>query len=324
MKKIIIFALPLFFLLTLLPLDVATAQSTNPLGFVTCNGPDCSACNLVSMINNLIRWLFGFIFLLFSVLMIKAGFGLVTSGGSQSALDAAKSSFQNAIIGLIIVMAAWLMVDTIMRGLVGGGATGVAAGNIINGWGPWSQVQCQVQTAPGAAPAPAPGTPSTPGGTTPGGSVASGCATCTAIPSTIPLNSSPCASGYTCQIRPDMASRLTAANLATNGLRVSEAWPPTGYSTSDPTGVHASSCHGNATCVDVSFNQNTPSAAQVNGFIQNASANQLTAQYEVSTVERAQQLRNAGVTNVIVVAGINREHFSVYMCDVDGTARACR
>ncbi len=110
------------------------------LGFVTCNGTDCSACHLADLANILIKWLFGIFFLVFAGLMTIAGFGLVTSGGNQSALEAAKSKFTNAIIGLIIMMAAWLIVDTIMRGLM---KTGDGS---IDGWGPWSEVKCMRQT----------------------------------------------------------------------------------------------------------------------------------------------------------------------------------
>lgn len=128
------------FILVLAPLDTANAVPYG--GFLTCDGTDCSFCNLIDMVNGIVVWLFGIIFLIFAVLLLVAGFGLVTSGGNQTALDAAKTKFQNAIIGLIIVMASWLLIDTIMRGLVGSGPT---AGQ-ISGWGPWAEVQCQLQT----------------------------------------------------------------------------------------------------------------------------------------------------------------------------------
>lgn len=131
-----------FFLALLLILSPSVASAVAFGGFVTCEGAGCSACNLVDMINIIIKWLLGFVFVIFAVLMTSAGFGLVTSGGNQSALDEAKSKFQNAIVGIIIIMAAWLIVDTVMKGLLSGGA------GVISGWGPWSEVQCQVQRAP--------------------------------------------------------------------------------------------------------------------------------------------------------------------------------
>ncbi len=136
------------FILLLLP-NIAPAQAA----LVSCSGLDCSICNLVDMANTGIIGLLGFIFMIFAVLMTIAGFGLVTSGGNQSALDAAKKKFQNAIIGLLIVMAAWLFVDTIMHTLLkGNGDLTVFNTGSYSGWGPWSDVQCIPMTETVPAP----------------------------------------------------------------------------------------------------------------------------------------------------------------------------
>ncbi len=115
--------------------------------FAGCSGPDCSACNIVDLTNGLIQWLIGFLFILFAIIMAYAGFGLVTSGGNGHALDEAKGRFTNAVIGLIIVLAAWLIVDTIMRGLVGRpNAEGmISTGGEVSGWLFWSEVRCAEQ-----------------------------------------------------------------------------------------------------------------------------------------------------------------------------------
>jgi hypothetical protein len=113
-----------------------------------CTGVDCSACNVVDMANGLINWLIGILFVVFGVLMAIAGVKLVTSGGNHHALDEAKSSFTNAIIGFIIILSAWLIVDTIMRGLVGRpGQAGFIPNGAVSGWLFWSEVECQTQSA---------------------------------------------------------------------------------------------------------------------------------------------------------------------------------
>jgi hypothetical protein len=142
MKKITLLTAVLCIIL--LP-DLAQAQ----VGLVPtdlCDGPTCSACHIVELINRLIKWLIGIVILLFAVLAVWAGFGLVTSGGNPSALSDAKSRFTNAFIGFLIVLAAWLLVDTLMRGIVSG-----TDGN-IKGYGPWSQVQCFSQSEVGIDP----------------------------------------------------------------------------------------------------------------------------------------------------------------------------
>jgi hypothetical protein len=110
--------------------------------------------------NVIILWLFGLVGMVFAVMMMIAGFGLITSGGNTSALEAAKSKFVNAIIGLVIMMSAWLLVDTLMKRLLVGGSLET----VSTGWGPWNQLQCTLQTVtlegrPGVPTAPPMGSP---------------------------------------------------------------------------------------------------------------------------------------------------------------------
>jgi Type IV secretion system pilin len=133
-----------------LPFSGSVASAQDLASFAGCSGTDCSMCNIVDLTNGLIQWLIGFLFVLFAIIIAYAGFGLVTSGGNSHAMDEAKGRFTNAIIGLIIVLAAWLVVDTIMRGLVGRpGAEGQIPGSgEVTGWLFWSEVQCYTQFEP--------------------------------------------------------------------------------------------------------------------------------------------------------------------------------
>ena len=135
-------------LFTALPL-YAYAQT----GFVRCQGvifngndpvPDCDACHLIEMGNLILIWLIGFLFVIFAVMIFLAGWGLMTSGGSPDAKSAAKSKLTNAIIGILIVLSAWIIVDTMMRGLVTGDGD---LGATYSGFGPWSQIECTDQSA---------------------------------------------------------------------------------------------------------------------------------------------------------------------------------
>ncbi len=290
MKKITLLSL-LILAVYFLP-DVALAQG----GFVPCSGAECSACHFVSMANTIIVWLIGAMFVLFAVLMAIAGFGLVTSGGNQSALDDAKSKFQNAVVGIIIVMSAFLIVDTLMKGVLKGG-TGE-----ITGFGPWSEVQCQVQTnalvwegdpqstasgTPPVAPLPVP--------------ASTGCSGGTCAPLGIP-----CTAG--CNIAPDLVSRFQAFHAAAgvSGARVTEAMPPTR--------VHKSKCHSNGTCIDYSKSGGM-TATEVVQVINAARANNLRPVYEVHTQAQKDALVSAGAPaeNVKVLGTwISAPHFSIY------------
>jgi hypothetical protein len=131
-----------FFLTALVVTFVALLPSTVDAQAIldgVCSGTECSACDIAVIANSFISWLIGAVMVLFAVLMVIAGFGLVTSGGNPDALSTAKSKFTNAIIGLIIVLSAWLIVDTLMRSLVGD--SGKVSGNLA-----WSEIQCMTQT----------------------------------------------------------------------------------------------------------------------------------------------------------------------------------
>lgn len=139
MKKI-----GLFFLLALVVFYAAPApvmasgfDTINlAAGLVPCeDGTKCTACHLIQLANNVINWLISILMVVFAILIMWAGFKLVTSGGNTSAKQDAKNTFTNAIIGLIIVLAAWILVDTMLRALLGNNGD-------IAGYGPWSSISC--------------------------------------------------------------------------------------------------------------------------------------------------------------------------------------
>jgi hypothetical protein len=114
--------------------DAAMAQVDGVGGFVPCSGAGCNFCHFIVLANSIIAWLIGVLAVVFGVMVFAAGIGLVTSGGNPSKLSDAKKSLTNALIGLIIVLAAWLIVDTLLKAtLEQTGPTSI---------GPWEQIQC--------------------------------------------------------------------------------------------------------------------------------------------------------------------------------------
>ncbi len=117
--------------------------------FVPCSGSTCSSCHFVQMANTIIVYLIGMMFVIFAVMMVSAGFGMITSGGSPDAHKSAKNKLMNSFIGLVIVLVGWLLVDTVMRGLLKNDGTPGGVSGVIQGFGPWTQVKCDAQTEPG-------------------------------------------------------------------------------------------------------------------------------------------------------------------------------
>lgn len=105
------------FALLALILNPAAADAAQ---LVTCTGLNCNLCTLLSTINNITDWIAIISSILAAGVIVYAGFRLVTSGGDQAAYAQAKQYFVNGVIGLIIVLAAWTLVDTLIKTLAGG------------------------------------------------------------------------------------------------------------------------------------------------------------------------------------------------------------
>jgi hypothetical protein len=135
------FALAIFGLFMLAAPSLVAAQGG---GIVTCGIAgtyDCGTCELIAMGNNVINFIIRFMLVFIAIIFAYAGYRLVMSRGSTSEYEAAKRMLSNIIIGLIILLIAWLAVDTIMKlllrndGQVQYDSTGAL-------FGPWNNIQC--------------------------------------------------------------------------------------------------------------------------------------------------------------------------------------
>lgn len=100
-------------------------------GLVTCQeGGACSFCHLMEMVNGIVEWLIVIVVLFTILMMAYAGFLLIFSAGNRASLEQGKQLFFNGIIGMLIMLAGWTMVDTVIKLLVGGNL------------GMWNEVQC--------------------------------------------------------------------------------------------------------------------------------------------------------------------------------------
>lgn len=140
--KLIVLALAA---LALVLVVVVPALPVEAAGLVPCGGQGevpCQACHVTELINNVVAWLFVVLSIVAAILIMIAGFKLVTSGGNSGALSSAKETLVNILIGFIILMGGWIIIDTFMKALVTGQVYGI-----------WNQIQCTNQ--PGAYNAPA-------------------------------------------------------------------------------------------------------------------------------------------------------------------------
>jgi hypothetical protein len=131
MKKLL-FGLVLCCSLFLMP------AATQAAGLVPCGGaaPEqpCQSCDVVKLENNVVGWLVMILGILAAIVIVYAGVKLVTSGGNRHAMEEAKGMINNIIIGYLIVLAAWLMIDYGLKALLDTGTFGV-----------WNEVKCEQQ-----------------------------------------------------------------------------------------------------------------------------------------------------------------------------------
>jgi hypothetical protein len=96
---------------------LSLAQETS--GLVPCgtaSTPPCDFNSFMALINKVINFILFYMAVPIAAIMFAyAGFKLVTAGGEAAhARTAAKEIFTNTVIGLIIAVAAWLIIKTIL------------------------------------------------------------------------------------------------------------------------------------------------------------------------------------------------------------------
>jgi len=271
-------------------------------GLVTCNGEDCSACNLVSMANRVIDWLIGVLLVVFGVLITIAGFKLVLSRGDTSAYSAAKSMFTDALIGFLIILAAWIIVDTLIKGL---NVQGMSGGPL-----PWSTVTCQNQVDPHAPRADATRVIDPIAGRILGQSQPpspqAGCANCVQLQTMVSCNNP-----RSCTVDRQFAERFQSVLTASGErIQVTEGFPPTRQ--------HQNACHSNGTCLDIVFQDRQWNQDRISRFQSAAQAQGCRAVFEPAaggSCPPGSYAPGRGAANTCLPHSVTRatgNHFSLY------------
>lgn len=91
-----------------------------PDRIVPCTGIKCSCGDLVLLAQNVLNTAIYFAVFISAVLFAWAGWKMISgkSMGSGEGISEAKGVLWNVMIGLVIILAAWLLVDTLMRTLL--------------------------------------------------------------------------------------------------------------------------------------------------------------------------------------------------------------
>lgn len=102
-------------ILVVAPFTTAGAQ-----GFTKFNCPsglNCTGGDINSFISTVINWLLGIAFGIAVLFLIIGGFWYITSAGNEETAEKGKGTAINAIIGIVIIILSWVIVN-VVAGLV--------------------------------------------------------------------------------------------------------------------------------------------------------------------------------------------------------------
>ncbi|OQA44511.1 MAG: hypothetical protein BWY48_00070 [Parcubacteria group bacterium ADurb.Bin305] len=104
------------FIPSILPVTITSTPSALPQisegGLVPCEGLACTVCDLLVLVQNVINFVLQLAFWICIVIIIVGAFMWMLSFGNQKNITAGQKLITNAIIGLAIVLLAWVIVHT--------------------------------------------------------------------------------------------------------------------------------------------------------------------------------------------------------------------
>ena len=123
---------------TLIILFLPTLVGAEPL--VPCDGATgnaCQACHFAELGQNILTWLIGIMAAIIALVFVIGGLKMVTAAGDTSKITSARSMMTNALIGFVILLSSWLIIDTIIKTFV--------EDDFLGELGPWHTIQCEDQ-----------------------------------------------------------------------------------------------------------------------------------------------------------------------------------
>jgi len=101
---------------SLLIILFCTPILTSAAGLVPCGGPGesaCTTCDLLVLTQNVLEFALKMAFLIIIGFIVYGGFRWIFSLGKEENLKAGQQIITNAIIGLVIILTAWIIVNTV-------------------------------------------------------------------------------------------------------------------------------------------------------------------------------------------------------------------
>jgi len=110
-------------------------------GIVPCGGAGenpCNICYLFRGTSNVVNFIvYDFAMPVAVAVLIYGGIMMLTAGASEGNVKKGRDAITKAVVGMVIVLSAWIIVDTVLKILIVGSVSGVTD---IGGWGPWTSI----------------------------------------------------------------------------------------------------------------------------------------------------------------------------------------
>ncbi len=120
------------FLALFFPVYSAGAQGLFPSQLVPCDGPDCNLSSFSTLAGNILKFLIAITITGAVLVFAYAGFKYMTARGDSGEIKKAHGIFSHVVIGIIIVLVAWLVVSTLLSMLTGKSLEDYKKESVIN------------------------------------------------------------------------------------------------------------------------------------------------------------------------------------------------
>ena len=111
---------------------ITLLAQTSVVDTAECTGTDCGLCNLLLLVNGTIHYIITSLLIPFAAFSIfTAGFVIMTAQGNESRISTAKDTLRAIVMGILIAMAGFLIVDSLLKLLLDDTVMGT-----------WNQIVC--------------------------------------------------------------------------------------------------------------------------------------------------------------------------------------
>ncbi len=125
-------------------MDRFVPGTTTSNGIIQCGRPGqdlCTLCDLIKGIYDIVQYIIKIaVWVTLAAIAVGGGMYAISAGDSKM-IELAKGAMKNALIGLVVVLSAWLMINTLL--LVIGAQTNLGIGGVVG----WNKFECTASDA---------------------------------------------------------------------------------------------------------------------------------------------------------------------------------